>query len=295
MSLYLLKYITDQGRYEILKPGESVTVGGVVIGDGTDIVTVSGVNSLAVVIAEVSGAVSLEDDALRTLIETVSGAGSARDDAQDATIAAVSGASSLRDDAQDLTLQSVSGSLLARIDSVSGASSLRDDAQDAVTQGVSGNLQSQINAITADRAKEERFEAVSGQQIFTLSTIQFDPDGAVRDAQVFKNGVKMFQSINGSISGAVSGGDFIKTETQVQFLYPLKDGDRVIVRDERTGGGGGSLDLENISVDIAPDSIGSRSVGKAIRPFSSVYLWDYVCGVSWRLEIVSGVIQAEQV
>lgn len=300
MTLYLVKYISEQGRYEILKPTEAVTHSGVVYGFGTNIVTTSGPNSLADTLTGVSGAVSVRVDQLTALAMSVSGASSLRDDAQDLALLAVSGASSARDDAQDLLLQSVSGVLKARIDSVSGASSLRDDAQDAATAAVSGNLQGQINAITSDFAREERFEATAAQALFTLSTIVFDPSPTRRDLQVFKNGVRVYQSINGTISGAVSGGDWEKVgTTQVRFLKAggLEDGDRVIVRDERTGGGGGGgNDLENLTVDIAPSVAGGQRLGKPTRPFAGVYVRDAVSGgVTWHMQVSGGVIVAIQV
>lgn len=307
MTLYLVKYISEQGRYEILKPTESVTHNGVVFGLGTNIVTTSGPNSLADTLTGVSGAVSVRVDQLTALAMSVSGASSLRDDAQDlllqsvsgtlkARVDSVSGASSLRDDAQDLLLQSVSGALKARVDSVSGASSLRDDAQDSATAAVSGNLQGQINAIVADFAREERFEATAGQSLFTLSTIAFDPSPTRRDLQVFKNGVRVYQSLNGTVSGTVSGGDWEKVgTTQVRFLRAggLEDGDRVVVRDERTGGGN---DVQHLTVDIAPSVAGGQFVGLPTRPFAGVYVADGVsAGVVWRIGVSGGSLYADQV
>lgn len=296
MTFYLVKFISEQGRYEILKPTEAVTHNGVIIGDGTNIVTTDGPNSLADTLTGVSGAVSVRVDELTALALSVSGASSLRDDSQDvlvqsvsgsllARINSVSGASSLRDDSQDLVVASVSG-----------ASSLRDDAQDSATAAVSGNLQGQINALIADRAKEERFEATAGQTLFTLSSIVFDPSPTVRDLQAYKNGVRQYQSINGTVSGTVSGGDWEKVgTTQVRFLRAggLEDGDRVVIRDERTGGG---TDVENLTVDIAPSIFGGQYVGKPTRPFAGFYVADGVsAGVVWLIGVSGGSLYADQV
>lgn len=186
-------------------------------------------------------------------------------------------------------LDSVSGYLQDEIDTLSAASS-------AALVSVSGTLQSEIDAITSDFAKEERFEAVSGQTLFTLSSIIFDATPSRRDIVVYKNGVRAFMSTSGLVSGVTTGGDWQKVgTTQVQFLYGLRDGDRVIVRDERTGGGGGgggSTDLENIDVNPQPDTNGARSLGIVTKAWKNVFLKDTVTSQVYRVEVISGVLQA---
>lgn len=326
---FLVRYITADGRYKILNPAtDSVDIAGVILGAGTNVVTMSGPNSLASVsgaidakIDSVSGASSLRDDAqdlllqsvsgsLQALVLSVSGGSSIRDDAQDAALSvsaasltalamSVSGASSLRDDAQDAALMAVSGASSLRDDaqdaalaSVSGASSLRDDQQDATTAAVSGSLQAQINAITSDFAKEEIFEFVDGQTVIgPLVTIAYDPSYSRRDIQVFRNGQKVQQSVS------ASEGDWEKYDgDKVRFHVPLAGEGKVVVRDERTGGGGGgvsgSTDLEQIVVNPQPSVNGAQSLGSTVRAWSAVYLRDTVTSDIYRVEMVSGALQA---
>lgn len=266
ISKYLVKYVTATGKYTWVDPSSDIfdlvgiRLGGVLF-DQTNIVTVSGVNS------------------------------------QLAAIQAVSGASSIRDDLQDAARTSSVATLNATIVSVSGALHTVDVFLQGEIEAVSGTLQSEIQAILNDRAKEERFEAVSGQILFTLSTIAFDPSATVHDIQVYKNGLKSFQSMTGSLAG-VSGGDFVKIgTTQVQYLYGLRDGDRVIVRDERTGAGsggvsGGSADLTHITSDLVPDVDGFRTIGTTTKGFSGVILRDTVTTQKWELQINNGVLAA---
>lgn len=299
---FLVRYLEASGKYKILNPtSDSVDINGVILGYGTNVVTVSGTNGLGLVsgaldakINSVSGASSIRDDLQDALLTSVSGT-------LNAQILSVSGASSIRDDLQDALLSSVSGTLNAKINSVSGASSIRDDSQDAVTQSVSTNLQGQINAITSDRAKEERFSVSAGQTVVgPLTQIVFDPSYTTRDLQAFYNGQKVYQSINGSLLGDVSAsGDWEKFGADsIRFLYPLQEG-TVVVRDERTGGGavsgggGSSTDLENITVNPAPDSNGGHSLGTNLRAWSGMFLRDTALPTNvYRVEIVSGALQA---
>ena len=257
---YLLKLVQAGLKYKPVDAStdifgfKAVTLGGVQF-DETNIVTVSGVNSLTAALAPINS-----------------------------DIAAVSG-----------SVTSSSSSLTTLINSVSGASSIRDDLQDGVVRSVSGNIQNQINAITSDHAREERFEAVSGQTLFTLSTIVFDPSASIRGIVVYKNVGRVFMSSTGSLSD----GDYVKVGTnQINWLYPLQDGDRVVVREERTGGGGGgggATDLENIIVDPSPDSNGGHALGTSSRSWSGVYLKDTMTSNVWLLQVVSGSFQTTQV
>lgn len=257
---YLLKLVQAGLKYKPVDAStdifgfKAVTLGGVQF-DETNIVTVSGVNSLTAALVPINS-----------------------------NIAAVSA-----------SIGSSTSSLTTLINSVSGASSIRDDLQDAVVGSVSGNLQSQINSITSNHALEERFEAVSGQTIFTLSTIVFDPSASIRDIVAYKNMGRAYQSSTGNISG----GDYVKVGTnQINWLYPLQDGDRIVVREERTGGsggGGGGTDLQNIVVDPCPDSSGGHALGTLSRPWSGVYLKDTVTANVWLLQVVSGSFQTTQV
>lgn len=293
ISQYLIKYISSTGKYTNHDPDNDIfTFKGVrfngVLFDETNIVTVSGVNSMTSALAAVSGASSHRDD-----LQDAANAATAA--VLNAKIDSVSGASSIRDDSQDATTASNYSTLNSKIDAVSGASSHRDDVQDALLVSVSGSLESELVAIRNDRAKEERFEAVSGQTLFTLSTIVFDPDPTVHDIQGFKNGLKAHQSRTGFLAG-VSGGDFVKVGTnQVQWLYGLNDGDRVILREERTGAGsgGGGADLTNVTTDIVPNVNGVRYLGSATKGFAAVRVTDMVSGsVIWDIGVSGGTIVA---
>lgn len=90
---------------------------------------------------------------------------------------------------------------------------------------VSGVVDTILNDLTT--ADEERVEAVSGGQTIFGFGIAFDPSNANRDIEVTKNGLKMFQSNTGNISG----GDFQKiSANQIEFFYGTQLGDRVVLR-----------------------------------------------------------------
>lgn len=56
--------------------------------------------------------------------------------------------------------------------------------------------------------------------------------------------------------------------------------------------GGGTIDLQNIPVDIKPSVSGGSSVGSDVKPWKDVFLKDKTTSDIWRLEIDNGVIQA---
>jgi len=276
LNQYFLKFISDPNnktaRQTIVDESvdvlglRSIRLGGIVF-DETNIVTVSGTNSL----------------------ESVSG------DLTD-LILSVSGASSLRNDSQDLDLISVSGDLTDLILSVSGASSLRDDSQDLDLISVSSSLQSQLDAITSDLPREERFFVSGGQSLIDVTTFTFDPTVTVKDIKVYKNGRVLFQSSSGGEPGEKTGGDFVKTsDTQLSLFVPGKDGDRYVIRDERTGGGGGgggSTDLENIIVNTKPLTNGAVSLGGIGKGWQSLFLNDVTNSDVYEMQISGGVLQA---
>lgn len=105
MNSYLIKYITADGRHTIVNEStdvfglKGIRLGGVLF-DETNIVTVSGVNSMA----SVSGALDAKIDSVSGVLDT--------------KINSVSGASSIRDDLQDSRMQSVSGALQSQINAI---------------------------------------------------------------------------------------------------------------------------------------------------------------------------------
>ena len=149
-----------------------------------------------------------------------------------------------------------------------------------------------VDSILSDHSREEYFIAVSGQTTFTVSGFEFSPLNSIPDLLVFKNGIKLKQRLNGS----VSAWDFQKNSSQqIQFDYAIPEGTAICIREERTGGsggGGGSVDLENIIVDIQPSVVGGQSVGTDIKAWRSLFLKDKANSDIYEVEIVSGVLQA---
>lgn len=229
---YLIKYIDAQGRSRPVDPNTDVAefrgilLGGVLF-DESNIVTVSGVNSMS----------------------------------------------------------SVSGALEDMIMSVSGSSDDRDDL-----------LQDQIDAIVNDQPKEQTF-VVSGpsQRVFGPTTFAFNPSNAIPDIKVYRNGIKM----EPSPTGVSSVGDFHKVDgNTIEFHYDVMQPSKVTIRDERTGGGGGGgggVDLESITVDPKPATNGGFSLGSETAAWDAVYLKDSSDNTVYRLEVVSGFLQAASV
>lgn len=132
-------------------------------------------------------------------------------------------------------LASVSGTIGAdafnQLQAVSGALSQDIAEMGVLLQGEIDYVSGVVNDIITDltNAEEVRVEAVSaGQTIFSVSGyFEFDPLNTNRDIDVFKNGLKVFQSSTGNIAG----GDFQKiSSTEIQFFYGLQLGDRVVLR-----------------------------------------------------------------
>jgi len=298
ITQYFLKFISDPGnkisRQTIVDESvdvlglRSIRLGGVTF-DETNIVTVSGVNSLETVIDSISSASDDRDDYILSLLTTVSGA-------QTVDILGVSSASDDNDDYIISLLSSVSSSLNVDILGVSSSSDDNDDFILDTLTNVSGNLQVQLNAITSDVAKEERFFVSGGQALLEVGAFTFDSSNFVKDIKVYKNGNVLFQSSSGGIPGEKTGGDFEKlSDTQISLFIPGKDGDRYVVRDERTGGGGGgggSTDLENIVVDTKPAINGAVSLGGIGKGWQSLFLNDVTNTDVYELQISGGVLQA---
>ena len=295
MSQYFLKILIDGNRVIHTKvdesvdelPLRSVILGGVTFNE-TNIVTVSGVNSLTSVIDSVSSASDDNDDFLYSEIISVSSASDDKDDFLYSEIISVSSAS---DDNDDF--------LLAVISSVSGASSLRDDAQDLELFAVSGALQAQIDAITSDLPKEERFFVSGGQTVIDINDFTFDASPTIKDIKVYKNGNIAFQSSTGALVGEKTGGDFTKnSSSQLLWLYPLKDGDKIVVRDERTGGGGGGgggTDLENVTVNTKPLISGAVNLGGPTRGWGSLFVKDKLNSDVYEIQVSGGVLLGVQI
>ena len=141
------------------------------------------------------------------------------------------------------------------------------------------NLQTQITAILNDTAKEETFIAGSGgQTIFVATTIAWINNDAIPDIQVYLQDRRMVQGIH-----------FNKlSDTEIEFLFTVPEDSLVLIRDERTGGGGGGTDLENITVNPQPSVAAGQTVGTIVRPWSSVFLKDKITTQVYELEVVNG-------
>lgn len=153
-------------------------------------------------------------------------------------------------------------------------------------------LDAALYAIQTDTAEEERFTVgIGGQTVFTTSILEdWDISNAVPDIQVFVNGVKVLQALDGN----PLNGDYIKTAVdQITFSYTVPENAVVCIRDERTGGGGGgggSIDLLNIIVDPQPDVNGNHSLGSVSKGWKGLYLKDTVSAQVYKLEVTSGVL-----
>jgi len=157
-----------------------------------------------------------------------------------------------------------------------------DDYQAAISK-----LDAAIGAIESSTPEEETF-LVSGspQTIFTCSVITFSNLNTVWDIAVYRNGVKQIQDTTDS-----GLADYQKiSTTQIQFSYAVPVNAEVVVRLERTGGGGGGTDLTNISVDPQPYSNGAQSLGEVTKAWSALFLKDTGSSQVYKLTIVGGVL-----
>lgn len=174
-------------------------------------------------------------------------------------------------------LDYVSGVLHNNLDYVSGVFHTNLDY-------VSGVLQSQIDAITSDNAWEysEVVSSVGGQTIFDVSPKTFNSSNAVHDLQVFRNAGKLYQGV-----------DFTKLDDhRIQTTLTIPQYTRITIRDERTGGtggGGASVDLTMIDVNIQPDTDGGRSLG-GVKAWYDVVLKDHVSGSHYSLSVSGGIL-----
>lgn len=130
----------------------------------------------------------------------------------------------------DVLETSLQAEIDAAVGGVSGDFQNQLDNLESSLQGqidyVSGVVDSVLVDLTEDQ--EVRIESGSGQTIFSVSGyFSFDFNNNNREIEVYKNGLKMFQSSTGNISG----GDFEKiSSTEIEFFYGLNLGDRVVVR-----------------------------------------------------------------
>jgi len=306
MGEFLLKYIdsTGQARYrpvDELNDGfrlKFIKLGGTFEFDESNIVTVSGVNSLTDTITELSGAIDIRDQEVTDIIEATSGV-------LDSKIDSVSSTSEFNDNALlalqlagdailDLKIDSVSGTsefndnaLLDLINGVSGKSDDEDailldlingvsgksDDEDAILldliNGTSGSsddnddlLQAQIDAITSDTAEEECILSVSGERIFAVSGFTFDGDNAVKDIFVFRNMGHLKQ-----------GRDYDKISTfEIELRYDTEPGDIIAIREERTGGVGNTEWRTRVEISDVLSTIDHDEIIMAHAADSDVYL-----------------------
>lgn len=193
---WLVKYEQGDSKHSILNPAvDSVDINGVIFGLGSNIVITSLLQSVSSSLY--ASLVSVSSTLYGELVSVSS--------------------------ALHAEMFSVSSTLYA--DLVSVSSTLH-----AEMVSVSSTIQAQISS----PPKEERLEYGGGPATFTVSQFDFDPSPTVRDIQIWKNGLRTYGSLNGTVSGLVSGGDWFKLNTtQFQWLGVITLGDRLIVRKER--------------------------------------------------------------
>jgi|GEM_PF-5792897 len=153
----------------------------------------------------------------------------------------------------------------------------------------------EINAALTAHALEDIFSVTSPQTDFTSSDITWSPDNTIPDIQVYRNGQKLLLASDGTSAT----GEYKKTSgTSITFFDTINGSvavpARVIVRQERTGGGA-VLDLTNITVNPQPLTNGSLSIGTTAKSWSSLYLHDTVTSGIYKLSVTSGVLDAVRV
>jgi hypothetical protein len=182
-------------------------------------------------------------------------------------------------------------------DLILGVSSATDDLIAGVSSQSDDNdalLQAQIDAINADTPREERFFVSGGQTIIDVNDFTFDPSSTVKDIKAYRNGNFKKLSQTGLITGEKTGGDYVKiSNSRIKWLYPLNEGDMIVVRDERTGGGvSGSTDLENITVNTRPLISGAVTLGDMNRGWGALFLKDTTNDDIYEVQVSAGVLQA---
>lgn len=153
---FFLKFVKDGKivRHTIVNESidvlglRSIRLGGVVF-DETNIVTVSGVNSLEDRLAIVSGAVDIRDAALDAKIDSVSSTSEFNDNALLALINGVSGLSDANDTVLQLQITSNDADILALQGNITGVSSSSDD-NDAILQGQITSNDAEIATLQTD-------------------------------------------------------------------------------------------------------------------------------------------------
>jgi hypothetical protein len=123
----------------------------------------------------------------------------------------------------------LAGDVTALIAAVSGQIETDFMAADTGLQNEIDYVSGVVDDIVAQLSQydEVRIEATAAQTMFSVSGFfSFSTSNNNRDINVHRNGIKMFQSSTGNISG----GDFEKiSATQIQFFYGLNLGDRVVI------------------------------------------------------------------
>lgn len=158
---------------------------------------------------------------------------------------------------------------------------------DVGTLNKDSSLQDQIDEIVADNAEELVFTVSGTETIYNVSgSFTFDPSNLVRDIIVYKNVSRQYLSP----TGMIEDGHYKKLDsTRIEFLYLPQDGDKVIIRKERTGGG---LDLRNIGVNPRPAVSGDKSLGESTRLWSGIFVEDKMSSAAYEIGVSGGVLVA---
>lgn len=151
-------------------------------------------------------------------------------------------------------------------------------------------LDQAVGVIVADHALEDSIPVVTPTTIITSTELEWSADNNIPDIQVYVNDRRVWLG---------ASADYLKISiNELEFNYELPENAVVGIRLERTGSGGslgGSVDLTNITTDIAPITNGAFSVGTASKGMKKIYLKDTVTNQVYELAINNGVFEPSPV
>lgn len=152
-------------------------------------------------------------------------------------------------------------------------------------------LQADLATIESNNPDEENFVAIAAQVLFTLTEFAVDADNSVRDAELFIDGRRQLQAIDGVFSATKTWRKNSTTEIEVaaapgagKVVTVYKQGTAVVV--------GGGSDLANITIDPRPSVNGGNSLGTDTKAWASLKVKDKASAQVWEIEVNNGVLQA---